>query len=79
MDHFDVPINEVGLQQAQILVKKLDEIKLDSIYSSDLRRALQTSEILAEKLGISEIKSDFRLREAQGGVCEKRKVEFAKD
>ncbi|GMK47013.1 phosphoglycerate mutase [Paenibacillus glycanilyticus] len=70
MGHFDVPINEVGLQQAHVLVKKLYKIKLDSIYSSDLRRALQTSEVLADQLGISKIKSDYRLREAKGGVCE---------
>ena len=50
----DHPLTDTGIRQAEELAQKLTSItknaKIHCIYSSDLRRAMQTSQILAEKL-----------------------------
>ena len=43
----DVELNETGLRQAKLLAEYLSDIKIDAIYSSPLRRALKTAEIIA--------------------------------
>ena len=43
----DIDLNETGLKQAQLLAKYLSNMKIDAIYSSPLRRALTTAEIMA--------------------------------
>jgi len=43
----DIELNETGLKQAELLAKYLSDIKIDAIYSSPLKRALTTAEILA--------------------------------
>jgi broad specificity phosphatase PhoE len=43
----DVELNETGLRQAELLAEYLSGIKIDAIYSSPLRRALRTAEIIA--------------------------------
>ncbi len=43
----DIELNETGLKQAELLAKYLGAIKIDAIYSSPLRRALKTAEIIA--------------------------------
>ena len=43
----DIELNETGLKQAQLLAKYLSDIKIDAIYSSPLKRALTTAEIMA--------------------------------
>ncbi|MEW6179668.1 MAG: histidine phosphatase family protein [Chloroflexota bacterium] len=63
----DMPLNEIGEMQARDLAKKIKEIDFDAIYSSDLRRALATAQILA---GDREVKVDPRLREIHQGVWE---------
>ena len=49
---FDLPLNATGREQAQNLANKLKDKKLQIIYSSNLRRAAETADIVAEKLGI---------------------------
>lgn len=44
----DVALSERGLEQARRLAKKLSSVRLDAVYSSDLRRACRTAEIIAE-------------------------------
>lgn len=44
----DVALNEVGIRQAELLGKYLGRLKLDAIYSSPLRRALDTANIMAQ-------------------------------
>jgi broad specificity phosphatase PhoE len=48
----DPPLNENGIQQAHALANKISSIHLDIIYSSPLKRARQTAEILIEYLEI---------------------------
>ena len=43
----DVELNETGLRQAELLAEHLSNIKIDAIYSSPLRRALRTAEVIA--------------------------------
>jgi len=43
----DVELNETGIKQAELLAEYLSESKIDAIYSSSLKRALKTAEIIA--------------------------------
>jgi len=42
----DKEINEQGINQAELLGKRLKKYNIDIIFSSDLKRAVQTSEII---------------------------------
>jgi broad specificity phosphatase PhoE len=65
--HSNPPLNELGRQQARELAESLDGV--DVVYSSDLARARETAEIVAERLGI-EVRFDPRLRERSFGAWE---------
>ena len=43
----DIELNETGMKQAELLAEYLSSIKIDAIYSSPLKRALQTAEAIA--------------------------------
>ena len=43
----DVELNETGRKQAELLAKYLSEVKIEAIYSSPLKRALRTAEMIA--------------------------------
>ena len=43
----DIELNETGIKQAELLAEYLSGIKIDAIYSSPLRRALKTAEMIA--------------------------------
>jgi len=51
----DLPLSRVGREQAQALAERLSSLNFDAIYSSPLRRCLETAEPLAERLGIQPI------------------------
>jgi broad specificity phosphatase PhoE len=59
-------LNEIGIIQSKRLTKKIKNIKFDKLFSSDLKRALQTAKIVSKALGITIIK-DGRLREYNPG------------
>jgi len=44
----DVPLNQLGIQQAKNLAIKLKDVKFDAIISSPLNRARQTAELVNE-------------------------------
>jgi phosphoserine phosphatase len=46
--HTDVALSERGMEQARLLAERLSSVHLDAVYSSDLRRASHTAEIIAE-------------------------------
>lgn len=53
MGQIDIPLNEVGLHQAQVVAKTLQHLEISHIISSPLKRAQQTSEIIAATLNRS--------------------------
>ena len=67
----DFPLTCQGLREAQLLAEKLKEFKLHRIYSSPLRRALDTAAPIAERQGLPVITLSF-LREFGWGVLEGR-------
>lgn len=67
----DIPLNEVGLEQANLLAERLAESgeRWDGVVSSDLARAAKTAELAAVRLGIPLV-FDARLRERSFGEAE---------
>lgn len=47
--HTDVPLNDLGRAQGEALARRLVEFNFDVIYSSDLRRARETAEMVAKQ------------------------------
>ncbi|MGI2328321.1 histidine phosphatase family protein [Planococcus sp. YIM B11945] len=67
----DIPLNETGRKQAEALAERLAfEESWDMIVSSDLVRAKETAEIIAERLTVPVSFFDKRLREMSGGQIE---------
>ena len=62
----DPPLNETGRAQAGALAEQLRETPFDAVYSSDLRRAHETAEIVAEPHGVPVV-ADPGLREIDVG------------
>jgi broad specificity phosphatase PhoE len=60
----DIPLNAAGRRQAEILRDRLASISFDRIYTSPLRRAEETAQIVA---GAQSIVSDWRLAEIDHG------------
>ncbi|PRC91569.1 histidine phosphatase family protein [Solimicrobium silvestre] len=46
--HLNIPLNDAGLQQAQALALALKNESLDAIICSDLQRAMQTAQAIAQ-------------------------------
>ncbi len=64
--HGDPPLNELGRRQAADLAVRLADVQIDALYSSDLRRAYETAEIVGRAKGL-EITADPDLREMDVG------------
>ncbi len=62
-------LTELGIQQAQAVADALEEYSFDAIYCSDLGRAVQTAEIIAEPHKLKLI-LDTRLRERHLGITQ---------
>lgn len=67
--HTDIALSEHGQRQARALADALAAEGLDLVVSSDLRRARDTAQAVASKLGI-EVQVDPRLRERCYGAFE---------
>ena len=78
----DRPLSDFGRRQARRLADELADEELEAIYSSDLSRARETAEIVAERLGLP-VALDPDLREKDWGTwegltaVERDRVEFA--
>ena len=67
----DIPLNEIGKQQAVALANRLSlEGKWDIIVTSDLSRAKETGQIIASKLNMPISMFDERIREITCGEIE---------
>ena len=64
--HGDPPLNDLGRRQAAELAERLADVEIDALYSSDLRRAYETAEIVGAAKGL-EITAEPDLREMDVG------------
>ena len=75
----EVPLSEEGIKQGQVLAERLKKHKIDSIYSSPMIRAIQTAEIISDKLKI-QVESWENLKEIRnpseiwGKLAEDKKI-----
>jgi broad specificity phosphatase PhoE len=65
----DLPLNEAGWAQARALTVALPPVDYAAIYSSDLRRALDTAQMLGAHFNLP-VQVDRRLREVGLGLWE---------
>jgi broad specificity phosphatase PhoE len=63
----DVPLDDVGRQEAEALARRLDGIRVDRIFSSPMARAFETAKVIARG---RQIEVDERLREQHYGSWE---------
>ena len=67
--HSPTPLSELGRQQAEMTAHALSKEKIDAVYSSDLLRAIQTAQPLAERLNLT-LRTVAAFRERKVGVLE---------
>jgi probable phosphoglycerate mutase len=67
--HGDSPLTESGRNQVVALGRRMEEIKFDTLISSDLGRTQETAAIIADFTGHA-VELDSRLRERNYGVLE---------
>ncbi|HEY3297735.1 MAG TPA: histidine phosphatase family protein [Armatimonadota bacterium] len=65
----DLPLNETGLAQAELLADYLKDKGIAAVYSSDLSRARETASAIARPLGL-DVRTDKDLREVNYGEWE---------
>ena len=74
----DVPLNDTGVRQAQLLGEYLRDEKIDLIYSSPLQRAVKTAEAIAAHHGLT-VKAVSNLNDMDFGKWEGLSLEEVKD
>ncbi|KAI1882263.1 hypothetical protein AGOR_G00248880 [Albula goreensis] len=78
----DSPLSEIGKQQAEAAGNYLREVKFTNVFSSNMRRARQTADIIVKNnvhcSGV-EIVSDPQLKERSFGIAEGGPVQNMKD
>jgi broad specificity phosphatase PhoE len=68
--HTDVELNDAGRAQALALAELLRGRDIGRVHTSDLRRARETAEIVADRLGVGGLVVDRDLRERSFGIFE---------
>ena len=81
MGQLDSPLSRRGEKQALAIARRLSRIQFAALYSSDLGRALQTANAIANKFNIA-VRLDKSLRERNMGVFqgltrEEKKAQYA--
>ncbi len=66
----DIPLNTRGLEEAVAIGKRLANWQIDAIYSSDLQRAAQTAEAIAQHHDHLDVQIEPAWRERDVGDCE---------
>ena len=64
--HLDSPLSETGLAQARSAAELVAKLGGSKIVASDLQRAANTAQIIADRLGLP-VSTDARLRETHLG------------
>ena len=65
----DMELSDRGKDQVELLALSLKDEPLDAVYSSDLKRAVETAEVIAGYHGVS-VETDKNLREMNQGELE---------
>lgn len=65
----DIPLNELGREQAHFIQPYIEQLKIEHVVSSDLIRAFETAKIAIQDTKLSILK-DERFREANIGEAE---------
>ncbi|ODP28104.1 Phosphoglycerate mutase (2,3-diphosphoglycerate-independent) [Paenibacillus nuruki] len=72
--HSDIPLNDEGRRQAGLLAERLvterESVQWDFIVASELSRAQETAQIIADRLHIPLLEPDQRLKERSFGQVE---------
>ena len=68
--HTDIPLNDEGARQAGALTQALAAERVDVLVSSDLQRAMQTAQAVADQYDGLRVQTDEQLRERCYGVFE---------
>ncbi|MYM89487.1 histidine phosphatase family protein [Rugamonas sp. FT82W] len=68
--HTDIPLNDEGARQAAALAQALAAERVDVLVSSDLQRAVQTAQAVADQYDGLRVQTDEQLRERCYGVFE---------
>ncbi len=66
----DGELSPEGIEQAKSVADRLSSEGITAVYSSDMKRAMATAEIISQKFGLK-VKSDSRLREFNMGDFDK--------
>lgn len=74
----DVPLSNIGLSQANLLAKKLSKEEIDVIYTSMLKRAVQTAEKIQKFHKKAKIVKAKELNELSWGIWEGIKLDEVK-
>jgi len=69
MGQIDIPLNENGIEQAHVIAQKIPNFDISHIFSSPLKRAMQTSEIIAKATSVP-ISTLDELKNAYAGIME---------
>ena len=72
----DVPLTEVGKEQARLTAHYLSRYAIDKLYSSDLQRAMQTAQPIAEQTGLAFIAEHDMTPEDMIDQLEEREKKF---
>ena len=72
------PLTREGRKQIKAAAEKLEKKEIDLIFTSDLLRTLQTSEIVGKKLNIKP-KIDKRLREYNVGIFNGTSIKYLEE
>jgi broad specificity phosphatase PhoE len=70
----DIPLSDVGRRQAHLLARRVKQILVDALYSSPLRRALESARVIGKAIGHEPVE-DRRLAELNYGTWEGRTFE----
>ncbi len=75
--HPDISLNEFGIEQVKKLSERIKNIKFKKIFSSDLRRATETTKIITKIIN-APVFLDKRLREYDSGGVDQSSEEWRK-
>ncbi|MFH1352322.1 MAG: glucosyl-3-phosphoglycerate synthase [bacterium] len=74
----DIPLNKTGIEQSREAAKKLKDEKITVVYTSPLKRAKKTAEIISANYGLCPFKDDRLLEINHGGWAGQKETALRK-